>query len=51
MLTYSLLLADRMGLDPDEIVWEKLKITEKKYPVDLAYGKATKYTKLHSTED
>jgi len=46
VLTYCLLLADRLGLDPDEIVREKLVVTRKKYPVETARGRSTKYDQL-----
>ncbi|ORY16317.1 hypothetical protein BCR34DRAFT_661603, partial [Clohesyomyces aquaticus] len=38
VLTYCLLLANRIGADPDQIVLEKLEVTRKKYPVDKAKG-------------
>ncbi|XTI84382.1 hypothetical protein V2W45_1507802 [Cenococcum geophilum] len=38
VLTYCLLLANRIGADPEQIVLEKLEITRKKYPVDKARG-------------
>jgi NTP pyrophosphatase (non-canonical NTP hydrolase) len=43
VLTYCLLLADKLGLDPDRIVLEKLADTRAKYPVDKAKGRSTKY--------
>lgn len=43
VLTYCLLLADRIGADPDELVLEKLEATRIKYPVHLAKGSITKY--------
>jgi len=46
VLTYCILLANRIGVDPDEIVLEKLEITRKKYPVDKSKGNSTKYDKL-----
>lgn len=46
VLTYCLLLADRIGADPDQIVLEKLEVTRKKYPVDKARGSSTKYDEL-----
>lgn len=46
VLTYCLLLADRMGLDPDEIVLEKLAVTREKYPVEKARGKSDRYDSL-----
>ena len=46
VLTYCLLLADRLGLDPDAIVTEKLAKTRAKYPVEKARGRSTKYDQL-----
>lgn len=46
VLTYCMLLADRMGLDPDTIVLEKLAKTRAKYPVEKARGRSEKYDRL-----
>lgn len=46
VLTYCLLLADRVGLDADAIVLDKLARTRDKYPVDKAKGRSTKYDQL-----
>jgi len=46
VLTYCLLLADRMGLDPDQIVLDKLAQTREKYPVEKSRGRSTKYDAL-----
>ena len=46
VLTYCLLLADRVGLDPDKIMLEKLEVTRAKYPIDKARGRSTKYNQL-----
>ncbi len=43
VLTYCHLLADRLGLDPDQIVLDKLAVTRAKYPVARAYGRSDKY--------
>lgn len=43
VLTYCLLLADRIGADPGELVLAKLEQTRRKYPVDLSKGSITKY--------
>ena len=39
-------MLDKLGLDVDEIVNEKMAKNEEKYPIDKAKGKADKYTKL-----
>ena len=46
VLTYCLLLADKLELDPLQIVSEKLEKTKAKYPVEKARGKSTKYDRL-----
>ncbi|RHW25402.1 nucleotide pyrophosphohydrolase [Nocardioides immobilis] len=46
VLTYCLLLANKLGLDPDEIVLAKLESTKQKYPVDKAHGRSSKYDRL-----
>jgi dCTP diphosphatase len=46
VLTYCMLLADRIGADPDQIVLDKLATTREKYPVDKARGRSTKYDAL-----
>lgn len=46
VINYSLLLANKLGVDPKQIVLDKMKETEKKYPLEKAKGKSTKYNKL-----
>ena len=46
VLTYCLLLADGLGVDPDQIVLDKLELTRAKYPADRARGRSTKYDAL-----
>lgn len=46
VLTYCLLLADRLQLDPSTIVLDKLESTKAKYPVDLARGSSVRYDKF-----
>lgn len=46
VLSYCIQLCDVLHLDPEDIVLEKLEKTKKKYPVDKAKGKSTKYTQL-----
>lgn len=46
VLTYCMLLADRLGVEPDVIVLEKLRKTREKYPVDKAHGRSAKYDAL-----
>jgi NTP pyrophosphatase (non-canonical NTP hydrolase) len=46
VLSYCLHLADRLGVDPDQIVLDKLMRTGEKYPVEKARGISTKYDQL-----
>lgn len=46
VLSYSVLLCDRLGLDMDEILQAKIKKNEEKYPVEKSYGNKAKYTEL-----
>ena len=46
VLNYCILMADVCGLDMDEIVQEKIKRNNAKYPVEKAKGKADKYDQL-----
>ena len=46
VLVYCRNMLDKLGLDEDEIVMEKMSRNEAKYPVDRAKGKADKYDKL-----
>lgn len=39
-------MADACELDIDEIIQEKLKVNNMKYPVEKAKGKSDKYNKL-----
>lgn len=46
VVNYCILLADKLGVDLDEIVLEKLEKNRKKYPVDKSKGTSKKYTEL-----
>jgi NTP pyrophosphatase (non-canonical NTP hydrolase) len=46
IMTYVILFADCFDFDLEQIVLDKLKKNEEKYPVSKAYGKSTKYNKL-----
>lgn len=41
---FTVRLADRMGIDLADLVEKKIKMNEKKYPVELVRGSARKYT-------
>ena len=42
---YLLRLADKLDIDIEKAVREKIEINSKKYPIDLAKGNATKYNR------
>ncbi|MBE5870104.1 MAG: nucleotide pyrophosphohydrolase [Lachnospiraceae bacterium] len=46
VIVYSQNLLDKLGLDADEIINNKMTQNEAKYPVEKAKGKADKYTDL-----
>ncbi len=46
VMTYCIMLADKINVQPEKIILEKLEKTKKKYPVEKAKGKSTKYNKL-----
>lgn len=46
VLTYAHLLAARLGVNPDQIVLDKLETTRSKYPVEQARGRSAKYDQL-----
>ena len=46
VLNCCLQLASKLELDPKQIVLDKMEKNAKKYPVDKAKGKSTKYDKL-----
>ncbi len=46
VMIYLTRLADRLGIDPVQAAEEKLRLNEKKYPVEKAKGNAAKYTDL-----
>ena len=46
VFNYAFLIADKYNLDIEEIMDEKLRINDEKYPVDKAKGTAKKYNEL-----
>ena len=46
VMVYCQNLADKLGLDPDEIINKKMDKNEAKYPVEKAKGRNKKYTEL-----
>ncbi len=46
VMNYCILMADKMGMDPDVIINEKIDQNERKYPTAKAKGTSKKYTEL-----
>lgn len=46
VLVYCQNMLDKLGVDADEIVNEKMDRNEQKYPVEKAWGRADKYDQL-----
>jgi NTP pyrophosphatase (non-canonical NTP hydrolase) len=46
VVTYCMLLAERLQVDLDDAVLQKLATTKAKYPVERSKGRSTKYDAL-----
>jgi dCTP diphosphatase len=46
VLNYCIQMTNKLGIDPKQIVLDKMEKNEKKYPIEKAKGKSTKYNKL-----
>ena len=46
VISYCVMLADKLDVDVETIVMEKLERNKAKYPVDKAKGNSAKYDKL-----
>ncbi|MFI5165008.1 MAG: MazG-like family protein [Thermoanaerobaculales bacterium] len=46
VLYWALLLSDDLGIDLEDAFCRKMDLIEKRYPVEKARGRATKYDKL-----
>lgn len=46
VVNYCILLADKLGVNLENIVRQKLKISEQKYPIDRSKGTSKKYTEI-----
>ena len=46
VLTYCFLLAENLGVEPAQLILEKLEKTATKYPIEKARGTSTKYDQL-----
>lgn len=49
VMNYCIQMADRLGVDPKQIILDKMEKTSKKYPVDKCKGVSTKYDKLDNS--
>ena len=45
ILIYIIFLSDKLDIDLEQAVLDKLKINEGKYPIELSKGNATKYNR------
>jgi len=46
VLIYSILMANRCGIDLDKAIEEKLRQNMEKYPVEKSFGNSKKYTEI-----
>ena len=46
VFSYCFKLANKLKVDPEEIILNKLEKTRKKYPIEKAKGTSKKYTEL-----
>ena len=46
VVNYAILLADKLGVNLEDIVMRKIEENAKKYPVEKANGTSKKYTEL-----
>lgn len=46
VMNYCIQMADKLDVDLDKIINDKIDQNEKKYPVEAAKGSAAKYTEL-----
>ena len=46
VMNYCILLSHQIGVDPKQIILDKMEISAKKYPIEKAKGVSTKYDKL-----
>ncbi len=44
IMNYCILMADKMGINIEDAIMEKLKKNAEKYPVEKSYGTSKKYT-------
>lgn len=48
VMIYCMLMADNLGLDVEQIIYDKMKKNGEKYEVRKAYGSKSKYNELNT---
>lgn len=51
VLIYLLNISDKLGIDPIEAAFLKLRLNEEKYPVQLSRGNSLKYDRLERGDE
>ena len=46
IMNYCILMADKMGIDIEDAIMDKIRKNAEKYPVEKSYGNSKKYTEL-----
>lgn len=46
VMNYCILMADKIGVDIEEAIINKIRKNAEKYPVEKSYGSSKKYTEL-----
>ncbi len=46
VMNYCILMADKIGIDIEKAIVDKIKKNAEKYPVEKSYGSSKKYTEL-----
>ena len=46
IMNYCILMADKMGINIEDAIMEKMQKNAEKYPIEKRYGSSKKYTEL-----
>ncbi len=46
IMNYCIQMADKMGINIEDAIMDKIKKNAEKYPIDKSYGSSKKYTEL-----
>ena len=46
IMNYCILMADKMGINIEDAIMEKMQKNAEKYPIEKSYGSSKKYTEL-----